>query len=445
MSYIPNTDEDRASILSSIGVDSIEELFSDIPSAVKETSLPKLDEGMDEIGLMRHMKALAGQNTIVSDKISFLGGGVYNHFIPSVVKHITSRSEFYTAYTPYQPEISQGILQAIYEYQTMICDLTGMVSANASHYDGATALAEAALLSCNYTGRKKIVVSNAVNPNYRKVIETYLNGAEIEIVYCGFSEGTTDINKLKTLIDDKTASVVVQNPNFFGCIEEVFEIGEAAHSKGALFILSIDMISLGMLKKPSEYGADIVTAEGQPLGNKMSFGGPLLGIFAVKKELTRYMPGRIVGLTSDKNGKRGFVLTLQTREQHIRREKATSNICSNQTLCALAAAVYLSAIGKNGLSNAANICLNRASYAKEKISGLKGISLWSKAPTFKEFVIKLPKDAGSVNKHLLSKNIIGGIDLEKFYPEMKNCMLLCFTEMNSKEDIDCLITALKDV
>ena len=399
MSYVPNTDQDQKELLKSIGKQSVDELFKGLP---KKFQL-KLPKALSEPELLEELKNYSQKNK-VSD--NFLGAGSYNHFIPSVVKHITSRSEFYTAYTPYQAEMSQGILQVIYEYQTMLCNLTGMDAANASMYDGATAMAEAALLACRVTKRKEILVSQAVHPEYRKVLQTYANGADLTVKEVPYDKksGLTDY---ELQITDSTACVILQQPNFFGCLEDINKIKK----NKSLLIVSVDPISLGLLKAPGDYGADIVVGEGQSLGNPRNFGGPGLGIFAVKKPLVRQIPGRVVGQTVDSDGKRAFVLTLSTREQHIRRERATSNICSNEALCALAACVYLAIIGKQGMKKVAELCLQKANYLKKKL----GNSTFS-APTFKEFVVKTDKKIG--------------LDLGKFYPEFKGQRLVCVTELS---------------
>jgi len=444
MSYIPNTDKDREEMLREIDISSIENLFKDIPQEVKIKEALKLPSPLPEAELLKHLRDLSERNADVDHYASFLGGGAYNHFMPSAVKHIISRAEFYTAYTPYQGEASQGILQAIYEYQTMICNLTGMDVANASMYDGGTALSEAALLASRFTGRKEIIISSTVHPEYRAVLKTYANGAGLNLIEIPYTEqGLTDREKVKKSISENSCALIIQQPNFFGCLEEVFELTDIIRSKNGLFIVSVDPISLGLLKPPSEYGADIVVGEGQSLGNQLSFGGPYLGIFACKKDFMRMMPGRIVGLTVDLEGRRGFALTLQTREQHIRRERATSNICTNEALAALAATVYLSLIGKSGLKKVAELCLQKANYLKSKLSELNGFSISFSAPTVKEFVVKLPMPSIELNKKLLEEKIIGGLDLEKFYPELKNHMLFCATEMILKEDIDRLVSALR--
>lgn len=416
MSYVPNTKEDQIKLLKVIGKNSIAELLADVPEKVKLKQLPNLPAALSEPELLNELKQLSQKNTPAS---SFLGGGSYNHFIPSVVKHIVSRSEFYTAYTPYQAEMSQGILQIIFEYQTMICELTGMDAANASMYDGATAMAEAALLACRKTGRTEIVVSTTVHPEYRKVLKTYANGANLkvtELPYDSKTGQTTPNSQLQT----ESACLIIQQPNFFGCLEDIKGLADKIHANGSLFIVSVDPISLGILKAPGDYGADIVVGEGQSLGNPQSFGGPELGIFAVKKNLARQIPGRVVGQTVDAEGKQAFCLTLQTREQHIRREKATSNICSNEALAALAATVYLSVMGKQGLNKVAELCLQKAHYLASKIPNSQ--LLTPNSPFFKEFVIKTDKKIG--------------LSLEQFYPELNGYRQICVTELVKKAELD---------
>ena len=445
MNYIPNTDFDRKEMLEACGFGSLQDLFPDIPKSLKNKCDISLPDRLGEMELARELKDLSRKNKDVSQKICFLGAGAYNHFIPAVVKHIVSRSEFYTAYTPYQPEISQGILQAIYEYQTMICHLTGMDAANASMYDGATAMAEAALLCASYTERKEVLVSGTVNPLYRQVLSTYANGTELTVKEAAFKNGITKLESIKKSISANTACVIIQQPNFFGYLEQVSDLARTAHENGALFVVVADPISLAVLNSPKEYGADIVVGEGQPLGNPLNFGGPYLGIFAAKKEFLRYMPGRLVGKTQDSNGKPGFVLTLQTREQHIRREKATSNICSNEALCALAACVYMTAMGSKGMRAIAQACLKNAASLRDKLASINGFSVPFDPPFFKEFVIKTPKPVKEINKILSERGIIGGLDLERFYPELKDHMLLCTTEMNCSQDLEALVTVLKNV
>ncbi len=445
MNYIPNTESDRRNMLSFLGLKTIEDLFSGIPSSAKNKISAGMPSAAGEIELAKELKELSEKNIHCGRFSSFMGGGAYGHFIPSAVKHAVSRSEFLTAYTPYQAEMSQGLLQIIYEYQSMICNLTGMAAANASHYDGATALAEAAVVSCNHTRRDNVIISGSVNPNYRRVIQTYSLGGKFTVTQAPVFNGRTDIKALKELVSERTSCVMVQMPNFFGNIEEVFEIGEIARSKGALFAVSVDPISLGILTKPSQYGADIVTAEGQCLGSELNFGGPYLGIFAAKQELVRSIPGRIAGLTSDHDGNRGFVLTLQAREQHIRREKAQSNICSNQAFVALTAAAYLSYMGEKGLQSVAKASRSAAFYAYSKISGLKGFSVPFGNGFFKEFAVKVPVPVAQLKKILLENGILAGPELERFYPQLSGHMLFCFTEMNTKSEIDRLISVLSNV
>jgi glycine dehydrogenase subunit 1 len=428
-------------MLAQIGIKSVDELFKVIPGKVKINNIGTIPQrGISEQELKESLENLSKKNVNTKEFISFLGGGSYNHFVPAIVSHITKRSEFYTAYTPYQPEISQGMLQSIFEYQSLICDLTGMDAANASMYDGSTALAEAASAAIHFTGKNEILVSKAVNPNYRKVLDTYAAGADWKIVEFGHSQslGVSDFDKAAKIISDRTACVILANPNFFGCIEDIEKFSALAKFKGALSIASIDPISLGILKRPGNMGVDIVTGEGQSLGLPQSFGGPYLGIFAVKKDYLRLMPGRIVGETVDTKGRRGYVLTLQAREQHIRREKAFSNICSNEALCALAATVYMASMGKAGIREVANQCLQKANYTKKKLSRL----VVFKSPSFKEFVIKTTKPVDQINQKLLENNIIGGLDLGRFYPELKNHMLIAITEMVKKEEIDKLIALI---
>ncbi|MFA5104190.1 MAG: aminomethyl-transferring glycine dehydrogenase subunit GcvPA [Candidatus Margulisiibacteriota bacterium] len=445
MNYIPNTESDRTNMLYSLGLKTTEDLFRDIPSSAKAKTNPDIPDAADEIELMKELKDLSEKNIHCGRALSFMGGGAYRHFIPSAVKHAVSRSEFLTAYTPYQAEMSQGLLQAIYEYQTMICNLFGMGAANASHYDGGTALAEAAVASCNHTGRDRVLVSRSVNPAYRQVLKTYSLGGKYFIEEAPVSDGRTDLEQTKKLVTEKTACFIVQMPNFFGNLEDVFEIEKAVHAKGGLFVVSVDPISLGLLAKPAEYGADIVTAEGQSLGSELNFGGPYLGIFAAKNEFVRMIPGRIVGKTTDHDGNSGFVLTLQAREQHIRREKASSNICSNQAHVALTAAAYLSYVGEKGLETVANTCRAASAYAYSKISSIKGFSVPFGTGFYKEFAVKLPVAEEKVKNALLNNGILAGPGLGRLYPELKGHMLFCFTEMNTKNEIDRLISVLSNV
>lgn len=444
MRYIPNTGSDQAQMLSQIGKKSIGDLFNVIPDKVKIESVGVLPpQGISEAELKESLEKFGKKNSNTRDFVSFLGGGSYDHFIPSTVNHIINKSEFYTAYTPYQPEISQGMLQSIFEYQSLICDLTGMDACNASMYDGATAMAEAASLAVHFTGRNEILVSKAVNPNFRQVLNTYAAGAGWRVAEFGYKKdlGASSLEEADKKLTDKTACVMLANPNFFGCLEDIEKFSKLAGARGALSIVSIDPISLGILKRPGDIGVDIVVGEGQPLGLPQNFGGPYLGIFAVKKDYLRLMPGRIVGETVDTKGRRGYVLTLQAREQHIRREKAFSNICSNEALCALAATVYLATMGKTGLREVADQCLQKAHYAKKKLSKLVAF----KSPSFKEFAIKLTKPIDQVDQKLLENKIIGGLDLGKYYPELKDHMLIAVTETVKKEDVDRLVSVISSV
>ncbi len=441
--YLPLTDEDRHEMLKKIGVDSIEDLFSDIPEAVRLKRDLDLPPAMSELEAVKHMNALAAKNKHLNNCTSFMGAGVYDHFIPSVIKHITGRSEFYTSYTPYQPEISQGILQAIFEYQTMICQLTGMEVANASMYDGGTAVAEGAIMGCGATRRSKALVSRSVSPFYRAVLQNYFNSRGLELEEIPLKDGYTDFLKLEEMIDDKVASVILQQPNFFGLIEDLDGVADMIHNQKAVMVVSADPLSLPLLKAPADYGADIVVGEGQALGVPPSFGGPLLGIMAAKNRFVRQLPGRIAGETVDSEGNRGFVLTLQTREQHIRREKASSNICSNEALVALAAAVYMAAMGPQGMSEVAGQCLQKAAYAREQVSAVDGFELAFKGHYFKEFAVKVPGKPEELNQKLLQKDILGGVDVAPFYPEMENTMLFAVTEKRTREEIDTLVRELE--
>ena len=434
--YIPNTSQDQKEMLKAIGVQSVDELFADIPANVRFKGNMKLPVGMSEHEITAYMGKLAEKNHTLDKYSSYLGAGVYQHYIPSVVNHVISRSEFYTAYTPYQPEISQGELQGIFEFQTLIAELTGMEAANSSMYDGATSLAEAATMAAGATNRTKIVVSQAVHPESRAVLKTYAKGQNLEIVEVNLHNGTTNLDELKNLIDNNTAAVLVQYPNFFGLIEDLAAIEEITHSNKSQFIVSANSMSLPILKSPGEYNADVVVGDNQPMGIPPSFGGPHVGFFATNSKLLRKMPGRIVGQTTDDEGNRGFVLTLQAREQHIRREKATSNICSNQALIALASAVYMNTMGKEGIQEVAKQNLQKAHYAYNVLTSIKGVEPLFEGHFFNEFAIKLPKSVAEVNKQLLKENIIGGYDLSKDYPSLDGGMLIAVTEVKTKEEID---------
>ena len=443
--YISNTLEDEKIMLRSVGADSIQELFSDIPDDVKLNRELNINSPMSEMEVEKCLKSLSKKNRSTEELVCFLGAGVYDHYIPSIIKHIVSRSEFYTAYTPYQPEISQGTLQAIFEYQSLICNLTGLEASNASMYDGATACAEAAFIAAESTKRKVIIVSKTVHPEIRKVLHTYTRFKGLELIEIDAKEGVTDTSKLKELVDSKIGGVIVQNPNFFGIIEDMTEIEKITHDNKALLIMSVDPISLAILKTPGEIGADIAVGEGQSLGNAMNFGGPYLGFMAATTKLMRKIPGRIVGQTEDVDGKRAFVLTLQAREQHIRREKATSNICSNQALNALTAAIYLTTMGKQGLKEVAYQSMQKAHYAfSEIIKSEKYKAVFNK-PFFKEFVIQAQQSASVINDKLLESNIIGGYDIEINYPDHKNALLFCVTEKRTKSEIQALVTAMEGI
>ena len=445
MRYIPSTDDDLEAMIKEAGTGSLDEILAQVPSKIRKESTLKLPPALDELSLVRHMKQLSSKNVDVDSTTTFLGAGTYDHFIPAAVDQLILRSEFFTAYTPYQPEISQGTLQAIFEFQTYVCMLTGMDVANASMYDGASALAEAVLMARRIKKKaKKIFISRAVHPEYRETVLTYTNDLDIEIVEIPFdAEGKTDINWLAANIDSDTAAVAIQYPNFFGIIEDMESISKITAGKEALFIsATTEVLALGLIRPPSEYGVDIVVSEGQSFGNPIGFGGPHLGLFATKSEHIRNMPGRLVGETTDLDGNRGYVLTLSTREQHIRREKATSNICSNQSLCALSFAIHISLLGRKGLRQMAETNLALAEYAKKEISGLEGFSIKFAPPTFNEFVIQTDKSLETINKSLLDSNMTGGLSLEGFYPDLSGSILFCVTEKIRKQDIDKLVEVL---
>lgn len=444
--YLPMTDQDQADMLAAVGAETIEDLFADIPQAVRYNGVLPMSKRLGEPELLKHMRDLSDRNADFDRYTSFLGAGLYDHHIPVVLNHVISRSEFYTAYTPYQPEISQGELQAIFEFQSYICQLTGMKVANASMYDGSTALAEAAALASGATKRKKIVISRAVHPEAREIVLTSARGLDLEVVEVGIVNGVTDQDALAAAITEDTAAVLLQSPNFFGCIEDVKSIEPLVHEKKALLVLSVNPLSLGLLESPGVLGADIVVGDAQPLGIPASLGGPTCGFFAVSEPLMRRIPGRIVGQTVDQDGKRGFVLTLQAREQHIRREKATSNICSNQALLALCASVYMSTLGKAGMQEAALLNVRKSHYAADRVA--KGpLSLPFSSPFFNEFVVKLPEGTNvkEINSKLLGAGYIGGYDLGAAYPELQGCMLIAVTERRTKEEIDQFIGELEAI
>jgi len=430
--YSPNTDTDRIAMLREIGVGSTNELFQDIPERFRQTHF-ELPSSLSELELKEELRHLASFNASLDDYACFLGAGYYRHFVPSIVGHITGRSEFYTAYTPYQAEVNQGTLQAIYEYQSLVCQLTGMEVSNAGMYDGSTAAAEAALMACRLTARDKVALLHTVNPNYTQVIHTYVNARNLLVEKMG-----PDSDSLSS----DCACLIVQQPNFFGYFEEIGTYIQKAHDIGALLIIIADPISLGMFKPPGDYGTDIAVAEGQALGSQVNFGGSGLGIFTCRKEYLRQIPGRIASKTSDITGQTGYVLTLQTREQHIKRERATSNICTNEALVALATTVYLAALGKNGLRQVAELCYHKAHYAAQAIGKIKGYSLVFDQPFFKEFVVRCPIAPQQLNQTLFEKKIIGGLDLSQM---MENSMLFCVTEVNTKQQIDRLAEVLATV
>jgi glycine dehydrogenase subunit 1 len=429
--YIPNTTDEQAEMLASLGIDSIDRLFADIPDEFRNPVLD-LPAPMSELEIQRELGGMAAKNRPLGSGPSFLGAGSYDHFIPALIKPLITRGEFITAYTPYQAEASQGTLQVIYEFQTLICNLYGMEVANAGMYDGATSLAEAALMACRVTKREKIAVADTVSPAYSAVIHTYCRSQDITV---------ETVSPNNPTLDGETACLVLQYPNYYGNIEDIQGLVDAAHAQGALAVISTDPTAMGMFQTPGHYGADIVTGDGQPLGIPSSFGGPYVGLFATKQEYIRQMPSRLSGRTVDKNGKTGYVLTLQTREQHIRRERATSNICTNEALYALAATIYLAAMGKQGMRQIAELCYHKAHYAASQINALPGYSLASNDPFFQEFVVQCPAPPAEISRKLMEKNILGGLDVSDRTP---NGMLLCVTEINSREDIDALIAALSE-
>ena len=427
--YSPNTPADRQEMLRTIGVSSVDELFGDIPAEYRDSKLD-LPSPLSEMELLQDLAALASENRHALQGPSFLGAGAYNHYVPAVVQAIASRGEFLTAYTPYQPEVSQGTLQVAYEFQTLTCQLFGMDVANTGLYDGATSLAEAALMACRITHRYRVAYLDTLSPAYREVLETYTRSQGIQVYPVPASTGA---------LSEDTACLIVQHPNFFGYMEEMATLERAAHGSGALLVVSTDPIAMGMFRPPGDYGADIVTAEGQPLGVPVGFGGPYIGQFACKSEYIRQMPGRIVGRTVDHDGRTGYVLTLQTREQHIRRERATSNVCTSQALIGLMVTVYMALVGKQGLRQVAELCYHKAHYAASLVEKIPGYSLPLSGTFFQEFVARCPRPPGEINAALLEQGIMGGLDVSDAIP---NGMLLCVTEQNSREDIEVLAGAL---
>lgn len=444
--YIPNTPQDEQEMLKAIGLDSMDQLFEDIPKEVRLTKPLNIPDSKSELEVSSYLKDLADKNCSVSELTCFLGAGAYDHYIPSVINAITSRSEFYTSYTPYQPEISQGTLQYIFEYQTLISNLTGMDLANASLYDGGTAIAEAALMACSYSRKDEIIVSTGVSPEARQILKTYAHAQNLKVTEVQTKDGVTDADKLQSLLSDKTAAVIVQNPNFFGLLEDLKGMAEITHKlKKASLVAAVEPISLALLKKPGELDVDIVVGEGQPLGMPLQFGGPYLGFMAVKKDYMRKLPGRIVGETTDLDNKRSYVLTLSAREQHIRREKATSNICSNQGLNALAACVYMVTMGKEGLKEVAEQCVQKSHYAFEELTKSGRYKPLFDKPFFMEFALTSETGVDEINKALLGEKIIGGYDLGRDYPQYKKASLYAVTEKRTKEEIDELRRVLEGV
>jgi len=444
LSYVLNTPDDQQAMLAAIGAKSVDDLFSHIPATLRLNRPLAVPPALTEIELTQHASQLAARNKSAGDAVCFLGGGSYDHFIPSVVDALAGRSEFYTAYTPYQAEASQGSLQAFFEFQTLICQLTGLDVANASLYDGGSAVAEAVLMALTvHPKRHKVLIAESVHPEYRQSLATYSANLDIQIETLPTPNGFLDPDDLKKKLDDKTLCVVVQHPNFFGCLEEVEAISAAVHASGALFIVSFDPISLGLLKRPGQYGADIAIGEGQSLGNPMTYGGPYLGLLACREEYVRKMPGRLVGQTVDRNGKRCWVLTLQTREQHIRREKATSNICTNQGLMALKATVYMAALGPQGLRETADLCLRKAHYAAEQLTKVSGVKLRFDRPFFKEFTLQMPGDVSALVSKALAKGFQAGLATGRWYPSLKRCLTVAVTERRTRSEIDGLVQAIK--
>lgn len=447
MRYLPHSESERQSMLDTLKVQHLEELFADVPERVRFPDL-QLPEPLTEMDLAAHMRRLAERNANAASHECFLGAGAYHHYIPATVDYIIGRGEFFTSYTPYQAEASQGMLQAMFEYQSMVCQLTGMEVTNASHYDGATSLVEAVRMALNLASnkRQKVILSPAVNPRYRDTVRTYLQDTESSLV--GENAPVGDIASLEALLDDQVAALVIQNPNFFGQLENVVGLAEAVHQAGALLIVVADPIALGLFQSPGDYGADVVVADGQALGIPLTFGGPHLGIFSARKQYVHHMPGRLVGETVDSSGRRGYVLTLAAREQHIRRARATSNICTNAGLMALAATTYLATLGETGLRQVAELCYHKSHYAADRIANIAGLEVNPQAlnqPFFKEFSVLLPRPVEEVNRILLEQyGIIGGFDLGSDYPSLERHMLIAVTEMKTREAIDRLVEALAE-
>jgi glycine dehydrogenase subunit 1 len=439
--YSPHTPEQIREMLHVIGTSEATHLFDCIPPELRARSFD-IPPGMSEFEMLSRMGELAGRDR--RDIVPFIGGGCYDHVIPSVVDRLAARAEFATSYTPYQPECSQGTLQALYEYQTAICRLSGMDATNASLYDGGTALAEASLMTLRITGRKRIILDGTVNPFARRIVRSYLANLDVEILETSPRDGMIDRSAVLSHLDDGVAAVIAQNPSFFGAADDLTELAEEIHRRGALLVVSVYPVALGILKSPGEMGADMAVGDGQSLGNPLSFGGPSFGFLAVRREHIRNLPGRIVGETVDREGRRGFVLTLQAREQHIRRHRATSNICSNQSLCALRGLIFLSAFGKEGFADLARLNYDKAEYAKGVLAAVRGVSLLTRGPTFNEFTLVLPLDASTVTERLLAKGIAPGVPLGGYYPGMERCLTVTVTEKRTREEIDALGRGLEE-
>ena len=442
MRYLPNTKQNQRQMLDVIGAGSIEDLLARVPPKARLARPLTVGPALAETDLIRHLRELAAENADADSHVCFLGGGAYDHYVPSPINHLVLRGEFFTAYTPYQPEASQGTLRSIYEYQTMIAELTGMDVANASIYDGGSSLAEAALMARAATGRGEIVLAAGVNPRYRSVIATYGEGPALRLRDVAAPVGVLDLDAARKLCGPRTAALIVQSPNFYGCLEDIAAAAEIAHSAGALLVVAADPVNLGVLEAPGRLGADVVVGEGQGLGVPLSYGGPYLGVFAAKQEFVRRMPGRLVGATVDRDGRRGFVLTLQTREQHIRRDKATSNICTNVALCALMATIYLATLGKQGLVKVGELSAAKAHYAADRLTQIPGVSLRFDAPFFKEFALRLPKPPDRVAARLARSKILAGLPLKSFDRKLADCLLVAVTEKRTKREIDQLAEAL---
>ncbi|TKJ43459.1 glycine dehydrogenase (aminomethyl-transferring) [candidate division TA06 bacterium B3_TA06] len=444
-SYTSNTPEDIRRMLERIGVERFEDLLADIPEDLRVKGELNLPPALSEYEAKLLLSRMAGCNCDPAQLVSFMGGGVYDHVIPALVNYVISRPEFYTAYTPYQPEVSQGTLASIYEYQSLICELFDMDVSNASVYDGASALGEAVHMARDLTLRKRVLAAETLHPYYTQVMRTYAEGLEVPVEQVPAADGVIDVSALDEMLSDEVAAVLVAHPNFFGLLESVYEIADKVHSAGAFLVVAVDPISLGVLTPPGSYDADIAVAEGQPLGLAQGFGGPYLGIFTAKKDYVRRLPGRLIGRTVDAEGKDGFVMTLQTREQHIRREKATSNICTNQALCALAANVFLSVIGKEGLKEMANLCLQKAHYLAERIEKLPGCELAFRGSFFKEFVVRIKRPAREVVDAMLERGFLAGVDLGRFREDWSNLFLVAVTEKRTKQEMDAFVDALATV